>query len=96
MNLESVETLGSTTVICTDKTGTLTQNRLAVNTVVLGGREYSAVDHRVTDDPICDYALQCMALCNAAYLTEDGFSARRRSRQSALAALRSRGRPWAR
>jgi len=73
-NLESVETLGSTTVICTDKTGTLTQNRLGVNTVVLGGREYTASDRSVTDDPVGGYALQCMALCNAAELTDDGFS----------------------
>ena len=72
-NLESVETLGSTTVICTDKTGTLTQNRLGVNTLVLGEREYAADDEELETDPRLMPALRAMSLCNNAQFADGAY-----------------------
>ena len=69
--LKAVESLGCVSVVCSDKTGTLTQNKMTVQGLYADGRSLG-IDQADLSNPVQKYLVDIAVLANDSSVSEDG------------------------
>jgi Ca2+-transporting ATPase len=87
--MPAIEALGAATVLCVDKTGTLTENRMAVSRVIAGGHTVRVFDDACTWPEACREVLRTSVLASRS----DPFDPMERALHSAAGRLPAQATP---
>lgn len=67
--MKAIETLGCTDVICSDKTGTITQNKMTIQEIVMDGKNHTDMKNRLEGAELLE---NIFTLCNDVEIDDEG------------------------